>query len=60
MASEAAWLKGKDGQRLPLGKNKTTLTVTGLLMEGGGPKGVSVFAIRLRRSHSSITRNHTN
>jgi hypothetical protein len=34
MATEAAWLKGKDSL---LGKNKTTLTVTGLLMEGFSP-----------------------
>jgi hypothetical protein len=31
MATEAAWLKGKKSLS---GKSKTTLTVTGLLMEG--------------------------
>jgi hypothetical protein len=33
MATEAAWLKAK---KLPGGKSKTDLTLTGLLMEGLG------------------------
>ena len=49
MASEAAWLKGKDGQRLPLGKNKTTLTVTGLLMEGVANLGDINFIVEANR-----------
>src|ERR1700730_4924160 len=36
MATEAAWLKGRDSQE---GKRKTSLTLTGLLMEGLGLGG---------------------